>query len=64
MIEPFDRLIEPDESMREDVVALTARALAKGRKVYVLVNNKAEGSSPLTVEALAARLAGVLGDSA
>jgi uncharacterized protein YecE (DUF72 family) len=42
------------------VVRLTTRALAKGRKVYVLVNNKAEGSSPLTVEALAARLAGAL----
>ena len=57
---PFNRLVEPDEPMRDQVVALTARALAKGRKVYVLVNNKAEGSSPLTVEALAARLAAVL----
>lgn len=57
---PFNRLVEPDEPMREEVVTLTARALANGRKVYVLVNNKAEGSSPLTVEALAARLAGVL----
>jgi len=57
---PFNRLVEPDEPMRDDVVALTARALARGRRVYVLVNNKAEGSSPLTVEALAERLAGVL----
>lgn len=57
---PFNRLVEPDEPMRDEVVRLTRRALAKGRKVYVLVNNKAEGSSPLTVEALAARLAGAL----
>lgn len=57
---PFNRLVEPDESMRDQVVGLTARALATGRQVYVLVNNKAEGSSPLTVEALATRLAGVL----
>jgi uncharacterized protein YecE (DUF72 family) len=56
---PFNRLVEPDAAMRGEVVALTARALAKGRKVYVLVNNKAEGSSPLTIDALAARLAGV-----
>ncbi len=54
---PFNRLIEPDEVMRDEVVALTTRALARGRKVYVLVNNKAEGSSPLTIDALAARLA-------
>jgi uncharacterized protein YecE (DUF72 family) len=57
---PFNRLVEPDEPMRDQVVQLTTRALAKGRKVYVLVNNKAEGSSPLTVEALAARLARTL----
>ena len=43
--------------MRDEVVQLTTRALKKGRRVYVLVNNKAEGSSPLTVEALAARVA-------
>lgn len=54
---PFNRLVEPDEAMRDEVVQLTARALARGRRVYVLVNNKAEGSSPLTVEALAARVA-------
>lgn len=54
---PFNRLVEPDETMRDDVVQLTTRALARGRRVYVLVNNKAEGSSPLTVEALARRVA-------
>lgn len=42
--------------MRADVVSVTRRALARGRRVYVLVNNKAEGSSPLTVMALAKRL--------
>ncbi|HUU33478.1 MAG TPA: DUF72 domain-containing protein [Vicinamibacterales bacterium] len=57
---PFNRLVEPDEAMRDEVVALTTRALAKGRKVYVLVNNKAEGSSPLTVDALAERVAAAL----
>ena len=57
---PFNRLVEPDEVMRDQVVALTTRALARGRKVYVLVNNKAEGSSPLTIEALAERVAAAL----
>jgi len=57
---PFNRLVEPDETMRDDVVALTRQALARGRRVYVLVNNKAEGSSPLTIEALAARVAAAL----
>jgi uncharacterized protein YecE (DUF72 family) len=53
---PFDRIVDPDEAMRSDVVAVTRRALSRGRRVYILVNNKAEGSSPLTVMALAKRL--------
>jgi hypothetical protein len=31
------------------------RASAAGRAAYLLVNNKAEGSAPLTIEALAER---------
>jgi uncharacterized protein YecE (DUF72 family) len=59
LFRPFNRLVAPDEAMRDEVVQLTAQALRRGRRVYVLVNNKAEGSSPLTIEALAARLADV-----
>ena len=39
--------------MREDVVRLVRTALERDTECYVLVNNKAEGSSPLTVQALA-----------
>jgi uncharacterized protein YecE (DUF72 family) len=54
---PFNRLVAPDEAMRADVVSLTRRAVSRGRPVFILVNNKAEGSSPLTVIELARRLA-------
>ena len=50
---PFDRLRAPDPVMREQVAALSRRALASGGDVFVLVNNKAEGSSPLTVTEIA-----------
>ena len=50
---PFDRLQAPDEAMRRDVVAVTQRALKRQKRVYILVNNKAEGSSPLTVMEIA-----------
>jgi uncharacterized protein YecE (DUF72 family) len=53
---PFDRLVAPDERMRNQVVDLVVKALARAVPAYVLVNNKAEGSSPLTIEALAERL--------
>jgi uncharacterized protein YecE (DUF72 family) len=55
---PFDRLVDPQPRMRRDVVALVRAALERDVECFVLVNNKAEGSSPLTVEALARELAG------
>jgi hypothetical protein len=36
---------------------LNARAVRAGRNIFVLVNNKAEGSAPLTIRALAEMLA-------
>jgi len=53
---PFDRLQAPDEAMRDDVVALWKACRAANRSLTVIVNNKAEGSSPLTVRALLERL--------
>lgn len=54
---PFDRIVEPDHVMRRDVVGLLDAAGASGSEVFVLVNNKAEGSSPLTVRAIAEMIA-------
>jgi uncharacterized protein YecE (DUF72 family) len=54
---PFNRLQAPDEGMRRDVVTVARRALQRQKRVYILVNNKAEGSSPLTILELARRLA-------
>ncbi len=54
---PFDRLIAPQAAMRQDVVRLVRAALERDMEAYVLVNNKAEGSSPWTVRALAELLA-------
>jgi uncharacterized protein YecE (DUF72 family) len=54
--QPFDRLAEPDPETRAAVIALIREALAQGREVFVIVNNKAEGSSPLTLVQLAREL--------
>ena len=54
---PFDRLVRPDEAMRQEVAAIVRSGLAAGKDAFVLVNNKAEGSAPLTIEALAGILA-------
>jgi uncharacterized protein YecE (DUF72 family) len=54
---PFDRIVQPDEHMRLQVVDLVADAVGRRIPAYVLVNNKAEGSAPLTVRELARRVA-------
>ncbi len=59
---PFDRLASPQPAMREDVVSLVREAAERlCDDVYVLVNNKAEGSAPLTVRALADEIATAFG---
>lgn len=55
--QPFNALVAPDALMRQDVVELSERVLTSGRKLWVLVNNKAEGSSPLSIMELAKRVA-------
>ena len=54
---PFDRIVEPDDRMRADVIDLVTRVSRTGGETFVLVNNKAEGSAPLTIAALASRFA-------
>jgi uncharacterized protein YecE (DUF72 family) len=51
--EPFDRIVEPQLAMRSDVAQLVQRFSELERVLFVIVNNKAEGSSPLTILALA-----------
>jgi uncharacterized protein YecE (DUF72 family) len=53
---PFDRIHEPHLEMRNQVVELIRKAVAAKQDTYVIVNNKAEGSAPLTIRALAEML--------
>lgn len=54
---PFDRLQDVDPARREDTLSVVREALSQGLETWVLVNNKAEGCSPLTIRALAEALA-------
>lgn len=53
---PFDTLLEPDPETRRCITQLIRSALTEERTVYMIANNKAEGSSPLTLRALASAL--------
>lgn len=50
---PFDRLVEPDATTRETISTLAREGLAAGREVFVVANNKAEGSAPATIMEIA-----------
>lgn len=52
--EPYTRIIEELPEMRRDTVSLVTQAAREMREAYVLVNNRAEGNAPLTIQALVA----------
>ncbi len=54
---PFDRVIDPDRTVRRELAALCADTLQAGGEATVVVNNKAEGSAPLSAFALAQDIA-------
>ena len=54
--EPYTKIVEELTQMRQETVEIVRKAVGEGRRAYVLVNNRAEGNAPLTVEALTSQL--------
>ena len=54
--EPFDRLVDPDLETRQHLARVIDGTTSAGELAYVTINNKAEGSAPLSVVALAEQL--------
>ncbi|SMG00420.1 DUF72 domain-containing protein [Burkholderia singularis] len=55
--EPFDRLVDEDPHTRSALAELAARYALAGQPVIITINNKAEGSAPLSCIALAKEIA-------
>ncbi len=55
--EPFDKLVDEDPNTRAALAELAARYVLAGQPVLITINNKAEGSAPLSCMALAAEIA-------
>ncbi|MFM7136946.1 MAG: DUF72 domain-containing protein [Planctomycetota bacterium] len=53
---PFDRLVEEDLPTRTALANLARAAAQSSRDVFITINNKAEGSAPLSVARLAAAI--------
>ncbi len=46
---PFDKLVDEDLDSRESLARACIRSLRAGHHAFVIVNNKAEGSAPLSI---------------
>lgn len=57
LYEPFRQLVDPDPDTRATLARVVAGTAGAGYKAYVTINNKAEGSAPLSVLALAGAVA-------
>lgn len=50
---PYDRIVDPDHETRAELARVIAGTVGAGQNAYVTISNKAEGSAPLSVLALA-----------
>jgi hypothetical protein len=53
LFQPYKEIQEPFPEAREGLASLALSAQAQGRKVYILVNNRLEGSAPHSVGKIA-----------
>ncbi len=53
LYEPFNALVDPDLQTRGTLARVIAGTTGAGQPAYISINNKAEGSAPLSVRALA-----------
>ena len=52
LFEPYNQLKRPNPTMRSDVVLLIRRAMQRDSTAFIIVNNRCEGNSPLTIAAI------------
>jgi uncharacterized protein YecE (DUF72 family) len=55
---PYDRIREPMPELRRDILRLIQASVATRVPAYILVNNRAEGSAPLTIAEVLRQLPG------
>ena len=52
LFEPYDRIKEENHRLRLGLAEAANRCLTEGKTLYAYVNNRAEGNSPKTIEAI------------
>jgi uncharacterized protein YecE (DUF72 family) len=52
IFQPYDTIKEESPDLRTGLAESVSRCIAEGKTLYAYVNNRAEGNSPLTIEAI------------
>jgi uncharacterized protein YecE (DUF72 family) len=52
LFEPYDKIQQPDPATREALRQIAERTVKKKKRAYIFINNRLEGSSPKTIEAV------------
>lgn len=50
--QPYNNIKQPNQNMRTDLVRLARRAIKRNIPAFIIVNNRAEGFSPGTIDAI------------
>jgi uncharacterized protein YecE (DUF72 family) len=50
--EPYNSIVGELPEMRKDTIALIQQSIRLAKPAYVLMNNRSEGNTPLTIQAL------------
>ena len=52
MFQPYEEIRQENSELRQGLLAAVHRCLEEGKPLYAYVNNRAEGNSPKTIEAI------------
>lgn len=50
--QPYDSIKQPNNQMRQDIQRLGRRAIEKKATAFIIVNNRAEGCAPITIDTI------------
>jgi hypothetical protein len=58
LFSPYDRIREEHPQMRREAAQIARAARAQGKDLFLIVNNRAEGCAPYTIDAIRGMLEG------
>ena len=52
LFQPYTTIKQPNKAMRRDVATLIRRAIERNTEAFIIVNNRAEGNAPMTIDSI------------